>query len=206
MAIVICKSEQLRKFISLPEVNEACTVSVMLVDYITDGQKTFFKSRQWLATEGLANTTLILGSEFELANSKGDIELITKTDNQQSSWNNFIKIVITINELNDNELYRFEDEYIEIPDNAAENTLQLANSQFSGSYDALLTFERFLTFARHKNPVSYAGKHIFISGCGTGTEALICMELGAKSCIGYDIDQAAIEFASNRFQDVKGVT
>ena len=206
MTLVVSNSEPLRKIISIPDVNESCTVSVMFVDYITDGQKTFFKSRQWSAKEGLANATLIPGNELELTNSIGDMELVTKIDNRQASWDNFVKIVITINNLSDKELYRFESEYIEIPDSEVENTLQLANSQFSGSCDALLSFERFLTFARHKNPVSYVEKSIFISGCGTGAEALVCMELGAKCCIGYDIDQAAIEFASKRFQDVSGVS
>ena len=32
------------------------------------------------------------------------------------------------------------------------------------------------------------------------------MELGAKSCVGYDVDQAAIDFATKRFHDVKGVS
>jgi hypothetical protein len=57
------------------------------------------------------------------------MELIVKIDNQQASWDNFVKIVVTINDLNDEELYRFESEYIEIPDSQIENTLLLANSQ-----------------------------------------------------------------------------
>lgn len=206
MTIVVGNSESLIKVIHLPEIPDVCTASVMLVDFITDGQKAFYKSRQWLAKDGLVNATIVLGNDLELINSIGNTELIAKIDNQETSWSNFVKLVITINSLSDKEIYRFEEEYVKIPDVEVGNTLKLANSQFSGNCDALLSFERFLTFAMHKNPVAYTGKSILISGCGTGAEALICMELGAKCCFGYDIDQAAIEFASKRFRDVSGVS
>jgi 2-polyprenyl-3-methyl-5-hydroxy-6-metoxy-1,4-benzoquinol methylase len=206
LTIVVGNSNSLIKVIHLPEIHEACTTSVMLVDFITNGQKAFFKSRQWLVKDGLVNATIALGNDLELINSMANTELITKKDTHEASWSNFVKFVITVNSLSDKEIYRFEGEYVKIPDVEVENTLQLANSQFSGNCDALLSFERFLTFAMHKNPVTYTGKSILISGCGTGAEALICMELGAKCCVGYDIDQAAIEFATKRFRDLSGVS
>jgi SAM-dependent methyltransferase len=207
MSTVVSDSDQsIKKVISLPDINEACTVSAMLVDYINEGQKFFFISRQWIAREGLVNATLTLGNGLDLAHSSGDLELINKTDNYEATWDNFVKIVVTINDLSEKQLYRFEDEYIQIPNDEMPKVLQLAGTRSSENYEDLLSFNRFLIFARHKNPISYEGKRIFISGCGTGAEALVCKELGAQYCLGHDTDQTAIEFASKRFKDINGVS
>ena len=46
MIMIVGNSKSLRKTSPFPEINEACTVSVQLVDYIADDQKKFFKNRQ----------------------------------------------------------------------------------------------------------------------------------------------------------------
>ena len=73
MIMIVGNSESFRKTSPFPEINEACTVSVPLADYIADDQKKFFKNRQWFAYEGLENTTLILGNELEIVNSEDNM-------------------------------------------------------------------------------------------------------------------------------------
>lgn len=204
MTIIVGDAAQFRNNFALMNIDHACTISAMLVDYITDGQVNFFSSRQWLANVGLADVSLKLGIEIELANS-ANLQEISKTDNSLPTWENFVKFVVTINDLDDKEIYRHEEEYVVVPENGVGNALLLAATQFSGNCDALLSYERFLTFATHKNPVSYKGKKIFISGCGTGAEAIVCKALGAACILGFDIDQSAIEFAINRFRGVDNV-
>jgi len=160
--------------LKLPKVGDSCTVSAMLVDYITDGQTDFFSSRQWLAPKGLSEPTLKLGMEIELENCES-LQLILKKNISPLRWENFVKLVVTINNLDDKEIWRHEEEYIAIPKDKVADALQLADTQFSGNCSALLSFERFLIFARHKNPVSYKQKNILIFGCGTGAEALVCL-------------------------------
>lgn len=205
MAIVVGNSEEFQNKFMLPRINYACTVSVMLVDYITDGQEIFFSGQQWLASEGLVSAYLSLGLVgIELVNSN-NISKILHSENSRPAWDRFIKFVVTINNLDEEEIYRYEDEYIEVPDYFTKNVLNLAYSQFSGNCEALVSCARFLTFASHKSSVVYKGKRILISGCGTGAEALICKSLGASYSLGFDIDYAAIEFATDRFKDISGV-
>ncbi len=206
MSIIICNAIQSARNIELPIVVEGCTVSVALVDYLTSGLNDLFMSRQWLIEHGLKNAAIEMGERIELICPEGESRLVTKIDNKAPSWDNFVKTVITVNNLEDKELFRYEEEYILIPNQCANEVLDLASSQFSGDFAALLSFNRFFIFATLKNPISYIGKNVFISGCGTGSESLVCKLLGAQSCVGHDTDKSAINFARIRFGSLNEIS
>ena len=192
--------------VELPSIQDACTVSVMLVDGLTKGKK-FLTAWQWKCNLGLRNASLQLSNNIKLI-SECDFVLLRQGIFPDNLWDKYLELVVTINKINifSQEIFRFENEFTIIPKEEIQHTKILANSQFSGNIDALLSFKRFVIFLTHKNPLSLTGKKILLSGCGTGAEALILKELGATEVVGYDIDNNAINFAKKRFSNIKNIT
>ena len=192
--------------VELPSTQNTCTVSVMLVDGFTKGQK-FFISWQWKCDFGLRNASIQISKNIKLISEK-DFFVLKESIFPEKIFDKYLELVITINKINieSQEIFRFQDEFTIIPKEEIENTKILANSQFSGNVGPLLSFNRFVMFLTHKNPLSLTGKKILLSGCGTGAEALILKELGATEVVGYDIDNNAINFAKKRFSNIKNIT
>jgi SAM-dependent methyltransferase len=172
----------------------------MICDFMTEGQK-LFNSYQYHCHNGLWESCVIFNNKISLFNKLSIGQIIDNT-NFDPTWDHSLKVVVTVNDANNKELFRFSEEYIFIPKEFRLDAISLANNQFSGNYHALLSFERFYIFATNKNPATYQGKKILLSGCGTGAEALVCLEMGASKVVGYDIDKEAIQFAQKRFKDI----
>lgn len=190
---------------NLAEVIGDSTVTLSLVDYISDGSNCVYASIQWRARDGLKKSSIVFDERFILQ-SETKIQLISSKIFAEPTWDNFIKIIVTVNRIDDSELLRIEDEYINIPNDDLLDVTELVGSQFSGNIGPILSFHRFWIFANYKNPISYKGKNILLSGSGSSAEALICMLSGAKKCVGMDVDERSISFAKKRFSNVEGVS
>jgi len=188
--------------LNLPNYVGDCTVSVVLVDFVTDGSDQVYSSQQWRLAQGLSNCSIIrFDDEFKIRNNF-NVKEISNNFLKNPDWKNFIKIVITVNAIDETEIYKFQDEFIEIPEGCHDQLEALVGNQFSEKNDALLSYSRFYLFGTYKNPISYKNKNILLSGCGTGAEAVVCILLGARKCTGFDIDEAAINFAKKRFNSI----
>ena len=200
MTLLINSSDTKSSSLTIPDVHNPCTVSIAVVDYMTEGKADFCLSRQWSASEGLLDSSIELGGDIILK-SKKETSLIFEVNNCNPTFDKFLMLVVTINFLDDTEIYRFSDECIYLPHTLRDIVNDLSSSQFSGDSIALLSFKRFMQFANNTKQIKYDNKKILLSGCGTGSEALVCINLGAKICHGDDIDVKALDFARLRFKN-----
>ena len=201
MAIVI-HPEKNHYIHNLQDISRITKVSLVIVDFITDGQKTVFYSKQWAVEKGLKNASInITNNQIGLKN-KYPSSINFENRNYEPTWDNFLKVVITVHSQKDFELYSFEDEFISVPSNFYKRLIQLSKNQRVGNFIPLITYSRFLIFNQCGN-INFKDKKVLLSGCGTGSEAIVCIEMGAKYCHGEDIDLKAINFARQRFKKNK---
>jgi SAM-dependent methyltransferase len=204
MSLVCGKSESLERTLSLPDLSVPCTVSLALLDFVTRGSKTVFLNKQWVANDGIKNSSFTFDDHISLKNEL-QLKVLSEINGPESTWDNFIKVVISINDFKNQTLFEFEDEFLKIPTPEIDNLEKLLKTQHFKNIAPLISYERFHIFATYKNSIEYVDKSILLSGCGTGSEALVVLNLGCQEVYGVDIDEDAINFAKKRFARYKNI-
>ena len=191
--------------IILPNVNVPCFLNLRLHDEITGRKGKILLLDEIFFENGCSDASILIATIIKVFNHNYLVKELIQDFDLKRLFRGYFNFEILIADVNKNILHYDKHEFIYVPQNCAKWFERFKSTQSSGDISPMISVERFLIFATGKNPISYKGKKIFLSGCGTGGEALICHLLGAELVVGHDSNEDVISFATKRFGSIRGI-